>query len=447
MQHRAYVGGGVLGAVVVLPEALARDPERLGDARKQPADKKALAQRLVTLAGQTTDDPAARYVMLRDARDFATELNEAATAVLAIDAMSNWYDINPGKLKVETLEKIAAAQTGAAPLRATADLAAAAADASFEEDDYESAVRLAQVAATAGRKAGLTAAALEEAEFRLAEAKRIRDEFAAVQPAVEVLKTTPDDPTANLAVGRFRYFTQGRWTEGVKLLARGNDAALKGIAELEASAAAEGPVDGKLADQWFEYAQKAGDAQKWVAEKRARFWYARAMPGLTGLAKARADGRMGFTAKGIDYRPGLVAEFTAKTASVLKGVKTRVEPGIDFSAGEFRDAAKQTDVTVRWSGVIVPPRPGGYRFVATTNDPVRVRVDGKPVIDVTAAKGGRNEATVTLHDRPTAIAVEFTAPNTDSHTLKLTWVPHGGTEAVAIPPECLFHDRKAASGK
>ena len=141
-----------------------------------------------------------------------------------------------------------------------------------------------------------------------------------------------------------------------------------------------------------------------------------------------------------------MVDFTAKPASVLKGVKARVEAGIDFTAGEFQDGAKAGEVTARWTGIIVPPRPGRYRLVAATTDPVRVRIEGKLVIDTVAARAGKREAMVTLLDRPAAIVVDFSVPNTAVHRLKLTWVPVGGSDSEAIPPECLYHDRKAETG-
>ena len=58
-------------------------------------------------------------------------------------------------------------------------------------------------------------------------------------------------------------------------------------------------------------------------------------------------------------------------------------------------------------------------------------------------KGGRREAAVALSDRPAAIVVEFTAPNTERHRIKLSWVAPGGTEEEAVPAEALFHDRRS----
>jgi WD40 repeat protein len=411
-------------------------------ARKQPGEKKVLAQKLITLAEGTTDDPVARYVMLRDARDLAAEVGDPALAVQAIEALARWYEIDPAAAKLAALEKTLSVSSNPTTLKVVNELAAAGADAAFDADDYADAVKLAQAAATAARKGGLGPAAIEDADFRLAHLKKTRDAFDAAQPALEKLKATPDDPDANLVVGKFRCFVQGRWADGMKLLAKGSSPTLKQVAELELAAPASGPADVKVADAWWDIAQAAPDAEKRAAEARARYWYVRAVPGLMGLARAKVEGRLGFTHNNTEYKPGLLTEFSSKQASVLKGKKARIDPVIDFSAGEFAASGAPVDVTVKWTGVIVPPRPGRYKLVASGTDSVRIRADGKTVIDTIANKNGKREGSVLLQDRPAQLVVEFTAPNIATHALKLSWVPAGGIEE-GVPAEALFHDRKA----
>ena len=201
----------------------------------------------------------------------------------------------------------------------------------------------------------------------------------------------------------------------------------------------------KIADTWWEYAQTASPEELWSVQTRTRYWYGRCIPGLTGLNKARAESRLVFTHAGVEYRPGLVCEFSAKQPAVLKGKKARIDPIIDFSGGEFSDGTKQTDLTVKWTGSLVPPLAGRYELSATTGDPVRVRVDGKIVIDTVSAKSSKKEGQVVLGERPSSIVVEFFAPNTDRHKLKLFWTPPGATDEEPIPAESLYHDKKAAA--
>ena len=78
------------------------------------------------------------------------------------------------------------------------------------------------------------------------------------QAAREKLKTDPDDAAASLAVGRWSCFWQGDWEEGLKLLAKGSDAALKSLAA-EELAAKPAKADDSVArgDAWWNMAEKA----------------------------------------------------------------------------------------------------------------------------------------------------------------------------------------------
>jgi len=145
-----------------------------------------------------------------------------------------------------------------------------------------------------------------------------------------------------------------------------------------------------------------------------------------------------------EYGPGLICEFTARHPVVLKGKKARLEPTVDFSAGEFTDASKTTDLTVKWTGAIVAPLPGRYALSVSDGGPVRVRLDHKVVIDTTV-KGSRKEAKVMIAERPVPLIVEFFAQNTDRYTIKLFWSGPGASGEEVIPAECLYHDKRSES--
>jgi hypothetical protein len=412
-------------------------------ARRQPAEKKALAQKLFELAEQTRDDPAARYALLCEARDLAAEGNDPALMVQAVEGIAKWYDVDGTAQKLAALEKVVLNSGNPVVLRAVVDLALTAADDAAAADEYDTAVRFAQVASNAARRGNLGAAAVEDGEVRVTQAKKDGEAFAALKPAIEKLKLTPDDPDANLAVGRYRCFVQGRWDDGLKLLAKGSLPALKAAAALDLEAPKAGFADVKVADAWWDYAQAAPAEEKRPAEARARYWYSRAVGGLSGLPKARAEQRMGFTHNAIEYRPGLIGEYLApRNPTVLDGLKARIDSVIDFNGNEFR--GPNTDVSVRWTGAVQAMRPGRYRLVAATGEPVRVKVDGRTVIDTISGKT-RKDASVTFLERPSTLVVEYLGGNRNTNTLKLLWVPAGSKDEVPVPAECLFHDRKAES--
>ncbi|HSQ57313.1 MAG TPA: hypothetical protein VLM40_16445, partial [Gemmata sp.] len=80
-------------AAIVKAEADIRQLLKDEFARKQPSERKALAQKLIKLAAETPDDPASRYVMLREAQDLAVGLVDPALALQVIEQLAKGYDI------------------------------------------------------------------------------------------------------------------------------------------------------------------------------------------------------------------------------------------------------------------------------------------------------------------------------------------------------------------
>jgi hypothetical protein len=83
--------------------------------------KQALAKRLIATASATKNDPASRFVMLRRAKDVATEANDGETAFQAIDAMAATFHSDADILKMSVLTKLASAAQKPAQHRSIAE--------------------------------------------------------------------------------------------------------------------------------------------------------------------------------------------------------------------------------------------------------------------------------------------------------------------------------------
>ena len=73
-------------------------------AKTKQADRLALANKLLMEADGSNDDPAAKYVLLRETRDIAAKAGDAGLAMTAADAMAATFDVKPAVIKVEALE-------------------------------------------------------------------------------------------------------------------------------------------------------------------------------------------------------------------------------------------------------------------------------------------------------------------------------------------------------
>ncbi|HEX3249758.1 MAG TPA: glycoside hydrolase family 3 C-terminal domain-containing protein, partial [Pyrinomonadaceae bacterium] len=80
---------------------------------------------------------------------------------------------------------------------------------------------------------------------------------------------------------------------------------------------------------------------------------------------------------------GLKAEYFANTALEGAPVLTRVDPEVNFDWGMSNPAPglPADDFSARWTGKLVPPMTGKYRFGAIADDGVRVYLDGKLIAE------------------------------------------------------------------
>jgi serine/threonine-protein kinase len=277
-------------------DALVRRELKAEFARK-PAERGPLAQRLLTKAGATNDDPAGRFVLLRDARDVAAQAGDVLTALQAIDRLDQLYEGEDATdMKVAALttagKAAAAATTNAVPLnKAVAEGALEVLDRLVEAEAFDKALPLGPLAVAAARKTRDQALA-GQVEARFREVKEAQKDHDAVQADRATLRTKPDDPDANLALGKYLCFRKGDWAGGLPLLARGKDQALRDLARADLAAPAAATEQRKVGDGWWDLSETAPELGKTQLQRRAGTWYRRALPGLTGLSQDRVTERL-----------------------------------------------------------------------------------------------------------------------------------------------------------
>ena len=119
---------------------------------RQPEAKAALAQKLLDESQQAKDDAAASYMMFHEARDLAVDAANPELAERAIGMLAARYTIEPLPELAAALEEMAGKPHPADANRAIAEAALARVEEAQAADDFDTAKRLADVAAAAGRK-------------------------------------------------------------------------------------------------------------------------------------------------------------------------------------------------------------------------------------------------------------------------------------------------------
>ena len=316
-----------------------RDAYKLDDAETAEA-KTALAKQLLDLSGQSKGEPAERFVILRTAADLARDAGNPALLCQAIEALGEQFDVDTVAIEAKMLEKVIASANNAAAIKSAVEGVTAVADRAVAEDRYDVALGVLTTAGRLGQKRQ-GAAFRKEIHDRRAEVQKAATQWEQIHAALETLKGRPDDAEANLAAGRWYFFSKGEPERGLPYLAKGSDEALKKLAQQDLAAPEAAEEQVKLADAWFDLGQELSSAEKPGALARAGSWYEKAKPGLSaGLPTVRVEKRLEEIGKvaGAADKGGL-----RRTAS---GVAARdLKPGREFPRNKWVDVLKPADVT------------------------------------------------------------------------------------------------------
>lgn len=264
-------------------------------AKPAPADRVALARTFITQAQNTKDDAVGRYVLLSQAAELAANAGEADLALQAIDQQiqNTLMDALPAKFQALTQAQLVAPATEQEGIaRACLPLL----ESAIAADDFEQSQRmmmLAQAAAVKAQKVELTALLEPKAK----ELSELAAEYTQVKLAKETLAKTPNDPVANLAVGKYYGYSKGEWDYALTYLAKGSDPLLQKLAaqDLDPRLAADGPGLVKLADAWWELAENMPGRAGRNVRKHAQERYQTASGVISGLTLKRINERIAQT--------------------------------------------------------------------------------------------------------------------------------------------------------
>lgn len=329
---------------------------------KTAAEVLALARKMIDQAAKSTNDPAGCFVLLRTARDIAAKAGDAEVPLTAVEQMAGIFDVDALALKEEALRTASKAAATPDQLLVVAAQASAVAEDAVAVDNYEAATRLGELAYAAAQRSR-DADAARRVAARNHQIAAFAQEFAAVKAAMATLEKTPTDAAASLRVGRHLCVLKGDWERGLPLLARGTDPELKGLAEKDLKGADAAVEQVALGDAWWTLAD-ARDARESDAWRlRAGHWYEKALPGVTGLTKAKLEKRL----KDVAAIQGPRAQFAPLD----------VLPGQEIPKGQWCDVLRWADPDkdgdargwTRTAGALVTRHAGGGKWLAL---PVRI---------------------------------------------------------------------------
>ncbi|MDB5321138.1 MAG: hypothetical protein JWN40_2769 [Phycisphaerales bacterium] len=329
--------------------------------RSAPA-RRALAEKLLSEADRLADNRSDQYVLLAGAHAAAKDAADLPLCFRAADRMANSFEVDPLGLKIDAANNI----TSKGPIAAAAaavNISAALPliDALVADGDLDGAIKLANALAVVAVASGDMLRPLLAA--RVKELTLIKGTRERLLRSAGGLPRNPQDPAANLAAGSYFCFFAGDWSQGLPLLVKGNDAALKSLAsaELALPKVADDAAILRVADDWWTYAEKQQPPNRAPAARHAADLYRRVAPaGITGLNKVRVERRL-----------ASLASFSGEAGGYVNLIAL-VEVANDTVAGnwEMRDGGRIVAKNLKTPNArlqlpYVPPAEYDFRIVFT----------------------------------------------------------------------------------
>ena len=251
--------------------------------------QKRLARELLGKALEMTNDPPSCYVLLREAGRLAFKARDYELSLEVIDALDTHFDVDALNMRIKIMAAENANTETACEDRCILGVQLMAEAAAKGRLDV--AIQMGELSQRAAEQSHNTVLIKRVGDYK-ARLERSLQEKKAESDLLARLNTSPADPEANLALGKLYCLDRGDWDKGIPMLALGNNAELRRLAEKEH----EKPLDSAsmldLGDGWWDLAQKNATQEKTAILARAAFWYRSAQPRLSGLSQVKVEKRL-----------------------------------------------------------------------------------------------------------------------------------------------------------
>ncbi len=279
----------VAAAVLQLRESDAFKADYSKSRSGNTRDLKTLSEKLLAEAKGSKDDPVRRYALLTEARDLAGKASEAMLCLQAVDELAVDFAFDVRAARAAAMVPVGKSTSPPTAAAALTVMLALLEDALKEDDHEAAAVLLPPIRQTAGAAGeARSRPALERVAF----AERLHKEYEAIRKDLQTLRDSPDDPGANLAVGRYRCFQKMEWDKGLPLLARGGDEELATAVKKDQAASGGGVAARLAAAEAWDHLTTGDAALRTAQQRRAYHWYALALPELSRADLPKAERRV-----------------------------------------------------------------------------------------------------------------------------------------------------------
>jgi hypothetical protein len=254
-------------------------------------EKAKLANQLLEQARQTSNEPATRFVLFRQAGEFAAKSGKLAAVQNCLSELEQSFQVDSLRLKSDLLDMLGRSAKYSPDRSAAGSEAFKLVDEALARSDVVLARALIETASNCAKlaKNGELSQAILEWKKEHPELK----DFDEYRQAELDLKKDPANRDALLRQGRFLCLVQNEWDAGLPKLIQAGPPAIQRAAELESAKPSDPEEQVALGDAWWLAAE--GAEGRWQERMRARagYWYRRAGPRLPSAAQLKVEVRLG----------------------------------------------------------------------------------------------------------------------------------------------------------
>jgi hypothetical protein len=258
---------------------------------KETADLQSLAKVILQKGIDSKDGPATQFVLLCQARDIAARACDGPLAFKAVDELDRIFAIDAMAMKGESLKQLSKAARTPDSRKAVVEQSLEVSKEAYSSEKFAVADDIVKFMASEAAKLK-DKNLIQKVQTCRKNLDNARKACAQMETAKGTLKDNPDDPDANLAVGRYLCFIKDNWEEGLDYLAKGNNKYLKKLAVEEMNNPAETDAQVALADGWWEQAQLEQDYSRKTILQHAGQWYENTLPKISGMMKLKVEKRL-----------------------------------------------------------------------------------------------------------------------------------------------------------
>jgi hypothetical protein len=278
-------------------------------AKRGPEELRALANKLLNLALQSNDDPAARFVLYRESSELAAKSGDFLGALAILEELGQCFETDLATLKIRVVK--AAGDAGLMSRQQLAEIALALVPDILASANPKAAEDLIEMAVGVGNKLKI-AELVARAEGRRTELKSVLTEFQRYLDALKKLQTNPDDAKAIMSVGTYACFYKGDWKLGLPYLSKCGDKKLSVLADADLANPDTTRAQVEVADGWWDLFETLPATSRRQVIARAAYWYGVASPNLHGISEVKARERLlAYARQSSGLNQGLEAIFGA----------------------------------------------------------------------------------------------------------------------------------------